>query len=290
MLNRAGWNVARTSDFYSPLPVLSELEATRDQWDRPSEMAGVDYDLETMKPLLARLVETFSPEYAALPSYEETKKMKYGPGFTIVDAMVLYMMIRDLKPKRYIEIGSGLSTYYSWLAISANRKEGVDCRLTCVDPHPTGRLDSLSDIEMIESRVELVDLDLFEKLEPGDVFFIDSTHVVKVGGDVAYLYLEVVPRLAPGVMVHAHDIAFPYNTPHPAEQYVFLSKWPMYRTEAMLLQAFLAYNESYEIVLSTPMLRHFCEDFLAETVPDYEPLSVTDFDTHHGSLWFRRVK
>ena len=288
-LNALGLNVARTTDFYSPLPVLSDLEKHRERWDRPSEMIGVRYDLETMKALLARLVHDHAEEHARQPSYEQIQQMGYGPGFTIVDAQVLYYMIRDLKPRRYLEIGSGFSTYVSWLAIEENRRQGSPCDMTYVDPFPTGRLDNLEGLSSVASRVEDVELERFEQLEAGDVLFIDTTHVLKVDGDVAYLYLEVIPRLSPGVVIQAHDIAFPYNTPHPAEQYVFASKWPFYRTEAMVLQAFLSYNPNYEIVLSAPMLRHFDEDFLKRTLPNYRPLEVADYDTHFGSLWFRRV-
>lgn len=291
LLSAMGWNVARTADFYSPLPVRSDLRKNRRRWDRPSEMVGVGYDLEAMKELLGQIAGEYAGEYQALPAYEDIKKMGYGPGFTLVDAMTLYFMIRHLKPRRYVEIGSGFSTYYAWLAVTKNREEGSECEMTCIDPFPTGRLASLAGgPKMIASRVEEVDLGFFGELSDGDVLFIDSTHVLKVDGDVAYLYLEVLPRLPPGVVVHAHDIPFPYNTPHPAEQYVFRAKWPLYRTEAMVLQAFLSFNDSFEITLSTPMLRHICEDFLAQTLPGYTPLVVEDYDTHFGSLWLRRVK
>lgn len=284
-----GLNVARTADFYSPLPVLADLEKTRELWDRPSELVGVRYDLEAMKELLARLAAAHAPEFLELPSHEEIKKLRYGPGFPVLDAMVTFFMIRDLKPRRYVEIGSGLSTYYSWLAADRNRSEGAACDITCIDPFPTGRLWSLAHVTAIESRVEAVDLDLFRGLSAGDVLFIDSTHVLKIGGDVAFLFLEVIPRLAPGVAIHVHDIHFPYNTPYPAEQYLFRAKWPLYRTEAMILQAFLAFNPEFEVTLSTPMLRHFDEPFLARTLPGYRPVENADYDTHFGSFWFRRV-
>jgi hypothetical protein len=267
--------------------VRADLERHRRRWDRPSEMVGVEYDLEAMKELLARLVAVFGAE---LPDYEQAKRAGYGPGFTTVDAMALYLMLRHLKPARYVEVGSGLSTYYAWLALERNRQEGSPCSITCIDPFPTGRLEPLGGVNMIASLVQDVELARFADLADGDVLFIDSTHVLKVDGDVAYLYLEVVPRLRPGVMVHAHDIPFPYNTPHPAEAYVFGAKWPWYRTEPMLIQALLAFNDRFEITLSTPLLRHFDEAFLAATLPGYRPTVAADFDTHHGSLWFRRVE
>lgn len=284
-----GWEVYPSRDFYSPIPVLSELEKTRHQWDVPSEMVGVDYDLDSMKRLCTETVNKYGAEYQALTPYRENKKLGMGPGFTEVDALTLYMMLRHLKPKRYIEIGSGFSTYYAWMAIRKNREEGVDASFSVVDPYPREKLKSLEGIDLTVSFVQDVPLAFFDELKEGDVFFIDTTHVLKVGGDVAYLYLEIVPRLNAGVTIHAHDIHFPFNVPHPAEQYVFGTKWPQVWTESMILQAFLAYNKDFKITYSAPILRHFEHDFLKKTLPDYRPTIPADYDTHFGSLWFRRV-
>ncbi len=289
-LRLLGWNVARTADFYSPLPVLSEVAESRASWDRPSELVGVDYDLHAMKALLSALVDVHGGEFDALPPHSEIRALGYGPGFPVIDALTTYLMVRDLRPAKYIEIGSGLSTYYAWLAAAANGREGRACEMTCVDPFPTGRLNELEEpaVNAVVSKVEATDLGLFEALDAGDVLFIDSTHVLKLGGDVAFLFLDVLPRLRPGVVVHVHDIHFPYNTPYPAEQYVFRAKWPLYRTEAMVLQAFLSFNREFEVLLSAPMIRHFDEPFLERTIPGYRPVEVEDYDTHFGSIWLRR--
>jgi len=289
-LRRLGWNVARTADFYSPLPVLAEVAETRELWDRPSELVGVDYDLDAMKSLLAALVETHGGEFEELPPHGEIRALGYGPGFPVIDALTTYLMVRDLRPARHVEIGSGLSTYYAWLAAAANGRDGRACEITCVDPFPTGRLSELEGpaVNAVVSKVEAADLELFDTLDAGDVLFIDSTHVLKLGGDVAFLFLEVLPRLRPGVVVHVHDIHFPYNTPYPAEQYIFRAKWPLYRTEAMVLQAFLSFNREFELLLSAPMIRHFDEPFLERTIPGYRPVELADYDTHFGSIWLRR--
>ena len=134
-----------------------------------------------------------------------------------------------------------------------------------------------------------VEPSFFGQLGQGDVLFIDSTHVVKIDGDVPHLYLEVVPALAPGVLVHAHDVHFPYNTPHPAERYVLGRTWPMLWTEAMLLQAFLSFNASFRVVLSLPLLRQLDEAFLRRAIPGYRSVEPEDHDTHFGSLWIERI-
>jgi hypothetical protein len=289
-LEALGLNVARTSDYYSPLPVLSEVHRHRERWDRPSDMVGVDYDLEAMKTRLGGLAERWAGEYQELPDYREIKTLGYGPGFTAVDAMTLYWMIRDLAPKRYVEVGSGLSTYYASLAAARNAEDGKPCAMQCIDPYATAKVRTIPGLEVVARPVQEVDPELFRELGPGDVLFIDSTHVVKLDGDVPFLYLEAVPRLRGGVVVHAHDIHFPYNVPHPAKEYLFDAKWPSFWTEAMLLQAFLSFNPAYEILLSAPLLRFHCEDFLAATLPGYRPTEPADYDTHYGSIWFRKVE
>ena len=90
--------------------------------------------------------------------------------------------------------------------------------------------------------------------------------------------------------MHVHDVHFPYNVPFPSELYVLSPKWPVFWNEAMLLQAFLSYNDSYEIVMSMPLLRFFCEDFVKAHVPGYRPVDISDYDTHFGSIWIQKIK
>lgn len=291
-LEAAGLTVARTSDYYSPLPAVRDLARTRERWDRPSALAGVPYDLEAMKALLERLVEEHGGELAELPPYEKAKTLGYGPGFTRLDAHLLYLMLRHLRPGRVIEVGSGLSTYYASRALARNRAEGASRgtgTITCVDPFSGDRVEGLEGVEVLLREVQDVSPSFFEEeLGAGDVLLIDSTHVVRIDGDVPHLYLEVLPRLRPGVVVHSHDVHFPYHVPHPAEEYVFGAKWPMLWTEAMLLQAFLAFNREFELFLAPPLLRHHDEAFLERAMPDYRRVVPKDYDTHFGSVWYRR--
>jgi predicted O-methyltransferase YrrM len=287
-LARCGLNVALTRDYYSPLPVRTELLRHRARWDRPSQLVGIDYDLDAMRALHRELVERYLGEWRDLPPYTECKRLGYGPGFTELDAQGLYSMLRQRQPRRFVEVGSGLSTWYAARALERNAVEGRPCSLLAVDPYASERVRSIAGLEVLREAVQEAPLAVFEQLEDGDVLFIDSTHVVKIDGDVPHLYLEVVPRLRPGVLVHAHDIHFPYNVPHPAEQYVARRKWGWYWTEAMLLQAFLAFNRDFEIVYSAPLLRFHDEEFLRAVTPGYRPIEIEDHDTHFGSIWFRR--
>jgi predicted O-methyltransferase YrrM len=289
VLCRLGLNVARSRDYYSPLPVTSELERQRRRWDRPGTLAGVDVDLDAMRRLVERLLAEHGDDYRALPPYAELKARGYGPGFTVLDGMFLYLMLRSRKPRRVIEVGSGLSTCYASLALAANARDGSPGTVCCIDPHVRAVVRALPGVEVVAREVQDVEPAFFAGLGRGDVLFVDSTHVVRLDGDVPHLFLEAVPALAPGALVHVHDVHFPYHTPHPAQQYVIDRTWPMLWTEAMLVQAFLAFNHAFRVTLSLPLLRHHDEAFLRATIPGYRTVEPRDYDTHFGSLWFERV-
>jgi len=288
-INRLGWVVAPTSDYYHPLRPVSELRRHAGRWFRPGHMAGISFDLPAMMADLERMIATYGAEYAALPSYDELKARKHGPGFTRVDALTLYLMLRHHKPARYLEVGSGLSTDYALLAAAKNAAEGRPVRMTVVDPFMTEATRGLQGqgIEVIPREAQDLAVEEYTRLEAGDVLFIDTTHIVRIDGEVPYLILEVLPALKKGVLVHIHDIHFPFYVPVDPDAYVFDRRWPMLFTEPMLVQAYLSYNPRVEIAMSTPLLRHYHEEFLRRVVPGYQPLDRRDFDTHHGSLWLR---
>ncbi len=146
---------------------------------------------------------------------------------------------------------------------------------------------------MIRSEAQDVPLETFGSLRDGDILFIDSSHAVRVDGDVPYLFLEVLPTLAPGVHIHIHDVPFPFNIPFPPDYWTTLEHpdsppWPVFWHEAMLLQAFLAFNPSFEISLCCPMIRHWDEAFLRATLPIFKP--VTEDPDTFSSIWLKRVR
>ncbi len=286
-LDQAGYVVARKSDYYSPLSAVSDLKSTFDRWYRPSALRGVEYDLAQMKQTLSDLLSRYLSEFLEIPPYEQLQRAGFGPGYTAVDALTLYMMIRHVKPRRYIEVGSGLSTYYCSLAAARNAAEGEPLSITCIEPYPFEKLHTIPGIDVIAKPVQEVPVSLFEQLHSNDVLFIDSSHILKIDGDVPFLYLEVLPTIAAGVFVHIHDVPFPYNVPYPAELWVFGQEWPMLWNEAMLVQAFLCMNKNFRVELSTPLLRHVDERFLKNAIPFYQ--SIEDNPNTFSSLWLRRV-
>lgn len=286
----AGWfgfNIVKKDDYYSTLPVLTEIEATRHRWDRPSDLTGVAVDIDAIASTLVGLAARWEAEFLATGDYLENTRRGFGPGYPRLDARTLYFQLREHKPRRYLEIGSGLSTYYASLAAGKNAAEGSSLHITCVEPYPFDALRGLPDFELVEGFVQDVPLERFESLEAGDVLFIDSSHAFKIDSDVAFLFLEVLPRIKPGVLVHIHDVHFPFNGPFPADTWLFGERWPVYWNEAMVVQTFLAFNTAFEVILSTPMLRHHDEQILQDLFVDYTLLAQDP--NPPSSLWLKRV-
>lgn len=285
---KRGWNITRKSDFYSPLPNLDDLRKNEKRWNKPSTLAGVKIDLAELKNFWAELSQKYSKEYELLPSYDEVKKLGFGVGYTKVDARTSYYMLRHIKPKKYIEVGSGISTHYCTLAVEENKKTGHDTAIQCIEPYPYDKLYSINNIKVIKDEVQNVDLSVFQQLEENDVLFIDSSHAGKIDSDVNYEILDILPNLKKGVYVHIHDIPFPFNFPYPANLYIYNREWPQYWNEPAMVQAFLAFNDTFKIIQSTSYIRFHDEQFIKDTIPEYS--SEVSFANGLGSLWLQKVK
>ncbi len=286
--NLFGFAYSKKKDYYSVLPILETLYRNEKRWNKPSDLVGVDYDIEAIRGLFRELITTQAEPILPKARYTEAASHGFGPGYPRLDAIVSYSMLRKLKPKRYMEVGSGLSTYCAHLASEANQREsGKPIEITCVEPYPNPPLKALKGVQLIQDFVQNVPADAFSKLEAGDVLFIDSTHVVAIDSDVTYLFMEIVPRVKPGVWVHIHDIPFPYNTPFPASTWVLGDRWPVYWQEAMLVQSFLAFNDKFKVRMSVPLLRQKHEAEMASLIPDYVP--VAQDENPPSALWLERV-
>jgi Methyltransferase domain len=286
-MDRCGFVVARKSDYYSPLPSRRQLAATRGRWAKPSSLLGVRYDVAAMKTTLAELVDAYYEEFSQLVPYEEALQLGFGPGYIKLDAQVLYATLRAKKPARYVEVGSGLSTYYASLAAQRNASEGRPMQITCVEPYPFVALKTIVGITVIQSEVQDVGVELFTSLGEDDVLFIDSSHIVRLDGDVPFLFLEVLPALSSGPLIHIHDIPFPYHFPYPADYWIYKQAWPMWWNESMLLHALLCGNSQFAVTLSTPLIRYHDEEFLRKLLPDYQ--GVEEQPNTFSSIWLKRV-
>lgn len=181
--------------------------------------------------------------------------------FGFGDGAWAYSFIRSQRPRRWIEVGSGNSTLVARLAMERNAAEGHPTEHTCIEPYEMPWLEKLG-IRIIRQRVETCAAALFESLEAGDVLFIDTSHVLRPQGDVLFLYQEVLPRLAPGVVVHVHDIFTPRDYP---EHWV-LEKMLMW-DEQYMLEAFLTFNQRFEVIGALNLLFHDHLPALARALP-----------------------
>jgi predicted O-methyltransferase YrrM len=254
--------------FYQPVPNTNELDDSL--WDQPSDMPGIKLKLDGQVALL--------DEFASAGYIDEYLKILYGEragrvsGIGRIDGPMLYGMIRKYRPQRIIEVGAGQSTLWSLSAIRANGSGS----LISIDPYPADYLRGLKFqyFELIEDRMERQSLDLFATLKENDILFIDSSHVIRLGGDVLFAVLNVVPRLAIGCLIHFHDIFLPHHYPRnwTIERRIF---W----TEQYLVQAFLAFNSAFEVIWGTSMME------------SYRRAVLEKHFRHFGdsSLWIRKV-
>lgn len=272
--------------YYSPVPDLDDLKR-RDVWSRRSELPGVDFRPEVQVAYLLELGRKFGQEcaWSPAPANDLTEFYTENMSFSFGCAAAAHCIIRDRKPKRVIEIGSGMSSLVLAKALSANEADGApSAEYTVVDPYPSPLLPNIPGTRpnILAKRVEVVELALFEQLERGDILFIDSGHVVRIGGDVNFLFLEVLPRLKSGVLIHVHDVGLPYEYP---KIYATNPAFRMLWTEAYLLQAFLAFNSEFEVVLAMAYLMHDRPDAFRQAFPLFDPAC---HKSTSGSFWIAR--
>ncbi len=244
-------------------------------------LRGIDLNVEEQLKMLGRF--TFSQELQGIPSTktELTEFHFNNLGFESGDAEYWYQLIRSLKPKRIFEVGSGYSTLIATKAVAENRKNdsSYQCNHTCIEPYEMPWLEEL-EVTVLRKKVEEVDLAFFSELEENDILFIDSSHVIRSGGDVLFEYLEVLPSLSPGVIVHVHDIFSPRDYP---------TRWikdeVRFWNEQYLLEAFLSSNREWKIIGALNYLFHDHYEELKCVAPyltsDREPGS---FYLQKGSL------
>ena len=271
---RHGFHVT-PAHFYQPIPDTRSLPETL--WTQPSELVGIDMNEAMQLDLLRRHFPKFRNEYgqfATEPSGEENRFYLGNQLFDDADALVAYCMVRHFQPRLIIEVGSGFSSLVLGDAIAKN----TGSSLICIEPFPREFLrKGFPGLQsLMEQKVQDIELDFFSQLDSGDILFIDSSHTVKIGGDVNYLFLEVLPRLKPGVIVHVHDIFLPfeYRRDWVLDEFRF---W----AEQYLLQAFLTFNSEFDVLMANNYLNYHYEEELKAAFPDLSSWGG-------GSFWMRR--
>ena len=154
-------------------------------------------------------------------------------------------------------------------------------KITCIDPKIERMLEKMDaypygKLQVFPTMVQDVPLSRFDELKAGDILFIDSSHVVKAGGDVVFVIFQIFPRLASGVIIHFHDIFYPFCYP---KEWIKLG---MPYTEAYLLHAFLSYNAAYEMIFFEDMMLH-------QETPEAKAFRNMMGGWNKGSLWLRKI-
>lgn len=242
---------------HSPIPRLADLPD--DLWDRPSPLRGVRFDREAQ----VRRFRALEPQLSAFPPIRGFQL--WNGYYEAVDAEVLWAILRDVKPRRVVELGSG------WSSLVIRAAVGERCEVRTFDPFP--RIDG---VEAEQLPAQEVPEHVFTVLEEHDVLFVDTTHTVKTGGDVNRIVLDLLPLLQPGVLVHFHDVLLP---------------WELHRTwlergwfwfEQYLLQAFLSGNPEWEVLLGLHDLTRTEPDLVRRLVPSWRGTSFP------SAFWIRR--
>lgn len=273
-------------NYYSPVPDLEDLER-RKVWDQQSSLVGIDLRPKAQIELLLKLGQEFGDEcnWSSNPQADPYQFYTENGTFSFGCAASTHCILRYFKPRHVVEIGSGNSSRVISKALAPNAKGcGEKIEYIVVDPYPGSMVENglMGLTQLIKERVESLDVGFFDKLGKNDVLFIDSGHTVRIGGDVNYLILDVLPRLGSGVIVHFHDIGLPYEY---SKVYATNARFRVFWTEAYLLQAFLCYNDQFEILLAMNYLMAEHAEAFRAAFPLYNPLRHR---AGSGSFWIQR--
>ena len=271
--------------YYSPLPDIPAVKKRLNRWYKRGMFDAVQWDLEKQLHFLNQL-QVYKTESEGLPSCDQITAEGYGQGYGEIEARLLHCMVRYLKPRRVIEVGAGVSTYYTLNALRVNDGEGhIPGEMACIDPYPSVKISELANqgrIKLYAKEVQDVEINTFRDLEENDLLFIDSSHVAKIDSDVNWLYLEVFPNLNKGVVIHIHDICFPYLTVMPEHP---LFEQSLLWNETALVKAFMMYNEVFEVLMCQSYLHHERPEVIKNIVNSY------DNQTHFpASLWLMKQR
>jgi hypothetical protein len=270
--------------YYSPVYDPRELaeEPRRSQiWPRkPRETWGIDWREHDQVALCkGPFSEQERLRFAHAKGVDETEYFTANDQYPALDAWALEAMIRHHRPNRLVEVGSGFS---SLVTARVNREHfagAID--FVCVEPYPRSFLvDGVPGITGLRvEKVQDTPFDVFTELARDDILFVDTSHVVKTGGDVPWIYNEILPRLAPGVLVHMHDICLPGDYP---PSWV-LDGWGW--NESYLVHAFLAFNSGFAVRFSSPLMVQRQRDALLRAFPEY----AAHEERAGSSLWIQRI-
>jgi hypothetical protein len=239
-------------------------------WVKPHDAAyrQVLAAIRSRSAMLGRIALDFDPALLPEPAWR-------GVPFAPFDSAALYTLIGETKPKLYLEIGSGITTAFAHRSV---RDHGLSTRIVSIDPQPRAAIDNICD-EVVRAGLETCDLAVFDRLEAGDILFLDGSHRVFMNSDVTVFMLDVLPRVKPGVLIHVHDIQLPWDYPD------MFTHW--YWSEAYILAAYIiGAADRLRPVLPTAWV---CRDAAFADwfrIPPVDLGAANDGWRGGGSMWF----
>lgn len=272
--------------FYSPIVNIAELEPRADKLYKNKNafdfiMINDEDMLNTWHSIKGYVDET---KFYLAEEKPEDVRYFYGSGnrsYPLSDAAILQSLIRKHKPKRIIEVGSGFTSAVILDTQDCYLDYEIDLTFIQPFPHTIERILKKSDSEkysLIQSFVQDVDISLFSTLQEDDILFIDSTHVVKTGSDVVHEVLNILPYLNPGVIIHFHDIFYPFEY---SKDWIFNKAFSW--NEIYLLRSFLMFNDHFKVLMFT---NHFNRNLLDKKCKWYQEIS----NSKGGSFWLQKIK
>lgn len=271
---------AHPGHFYSPIidkqNVLAQA-ATIWPDELPAAIAAIDLNIDQQRQWAA-IMESYYGDLRFEEQSQQGHRYYYqNEYYSYSDAISLYSFLRKLQPVRVVEVGSGFS---SAVMLDTADQFSLNTTFHFIDPYPE-RLTQLlkqkdgSRVEILAKPLQEIQMELFESLQPNDILFIDSSHVLKTNSDVNFYLFEIFPRLCPGVFIHIHDIFYPFQYPKPwVEAGV---NW----SELFAVRAFLMNNSAYEIQFFSHYLHLMHPNIFLQM-----PLMQKNFG---GNLWLKKV-
>ena len=257
--------------YESPYLSINEIDGIQDEDIGSDVLIGIDLNFinqNHFKEIICNKYNLYN-QFLNIPYHRYSIENAW---FNKEDALVLMTMMLEFKPKKIIEIGSGFSTC---VMLDVNEYcLNNETEITSIEPYPERLLSKIrineKNYQLNVNSVQQCDISIFEKLEKNDILFIDSSHVAKSGGDILYEYFKIIPMLQSGVIIHIHDIFFPFTYP---------KKW-LYEgrcyNEAYILHGFLMNNNEYEIIY----FNNFMHSNLVQSIGE-------SFESG-GSIWIRK--
>lgn len=276
--NKFKYSIYPEGHYYSTIPDVDKIKTYKTRHNG-NGISGIN--LNTDRQLL--LFNQLRKYYKDIPfSEKKSESLRYyfiNSNYSYGDAIILFSMIRYIKPKRIIEVGSG---YTSSVILDTNElffDSSINC--TFIEPYPKLLLSLIKSkdkrkVKIIRKKVQKVNKE-FLTLSENDILLIDSTHVSKIGSDVNYLLFDILPKLNKGVYIHFHDIFYPFEYP------IDWIKIGLFWNEAYLLRAFLLYNRHFSI----EYFNQYMFTFHKPLIKKYMPMVLKN---PGGSLWIKKIK